>query len=351
MSDDGERSDSQTVNRLRAVANERFGVDYRALAAFRIALGIALLVDLGLRARNLTTFYTDTGALPRSVLAETYPIGARVSLHAVSGDPRAIAALFALAGVAAAVLAVGYRTRLAVAASLVCLASLQARNPFVLNAGDVLVLHLLGVGLLCPLGARWSVDAVRGAEGVTNHDSDNGDRFVGPASVLLLAVAIVVYVSNAIVKFRGTAWTSGEAVERVFRLTYLHGPLGGLVPEAHGCLDVLVTEGVPDRGVSARVGCWPPAVRSARSVGRRGARRGPGCDATPAGCRSTTTDSGEVRLDDRSRRAGWSPSRAGWSPSRAGCRRGPARGAPLLERDGARYRRDPGTGRHGERSH
>ena len=51
------------------------------------------------------------------------------------------------------------------------------------------------------------------------------------AVVLLLTLVVVVYLSNAVVKLRGTAWPAGEAVGRVFRLTYLHGPLGGLVPE------------------------------------------------------------------------------------------------------------------------
>ncbi|MFD1569444.1 HTTM domain-containing protein [Halorubrum laminariae] len=233
MSDGG---DASTIDRLRAATAERLGVDRRALAAFRFALGTLLLVDLGLRARNLTAFYTDAGVLPRSALAEAYPLAARVSLHAVSGEEWALALLFVLAGVAAAALAVGYRTRIAAAASLALLISLQARNPFVLNGGDLLLSHLLGIGVLCPLGARWSVDAVRaravgGRAGGAGADVAARDRFFGPASALLLAVPIVVYVSNAVVKLRGGAWTSGEAVGRVFRLTYLHGPLGGLVPE------------------------------------------------------------------------------------------------------------------------
>ncbi|WP_049983152.1 HTTM domain-containing protein [Halorubrum sp. BV1] len=237
MSDDG-RNGSAT-DRLRTAFGDRLGVDRRALAAFRIGLGIVLLVDLGLRARNLTAFYTDAGVLPRAALAEAYPLAARVSLHALVGDPLAVAALFALAGVAATALAVGHRTGLATAASLALLLSLQARNPLVLNAGDLLVSHLLAVGLLCPLGSRWSVDAVRrdgDAIGAADRSDDGGEWFVGPASALLLAVTIVVYASNALVKLRGTAWTTGEAVGRVFRLTYLHGPLGGLVPEVSGLL-------------------------------------------------------------------------------------------------------------------
>ncbi|TKX75302.1 HTTM domain-containing protein [Halorubrum sp. GN11_10-6_MGM] len=226
-------SGAGAVPRLRAALRRRFGVDARAFAAFRIALGAVLLVDLALRARNLGAFYTDAGVLPRAALAGAYPLGARLSIHAVSGEAWAVSLLFLVAAAAAAALAVGHRTRAATAVSLVLLASLQARNPFVLNAGDTLLLQLLGAGLLCPLGARWSLDAVRRRETEAPEPTAVGasGRVAGPAAALPLALVVVVYVSNAVVKLRGTAWPAGEAVERVFRLTYLHGPFGGVVPE------------------------------------------------------------------------------------------------------------------------
>ena len=232
----GGGSAAASPSRLRAALRRRLGIDPRALAAFRIALGAVLLVDLALRARNLTAFYTDAGVLPRPLLAESYPL-ARHSLHALSGEAWAVALLFLLAGAAALALALGHRTRVAAAVSLVLLASLQARNPFVLNAGDTLLWQLLGAGLLCPLGARWSVDAVRGRGGAPSARSQpETDRFAGPRSALLLTVVLAVYVSNAVVKLRGEAWPAGEAVETVFRLTYLHGPLGGLPPESPALL-------------------------------------------------------------------------------------------------------------------
>lgn len=230
---DGVDSDAEVPRRLRAALRRRVGIDARAFAAFRTALGAVLFLDLALRARTLTAFYTDAGVLPRATLAHAYPLGARLSLHAVSGEAWAIALLFLVAAAAAAALAAGYRTRVATAAALVLTASLQARNPLVLNAGDALLVYLLGAGLFCPLGARWSVDAVRrrgGATGVAKEESAV-DRVAGPPTALLLSVVVAVYVSNAVVKLRGTAWPSGEAVGLVFRLTYLHGPLGGFVPE------------------------------------------------------------------------------------------------------------------------
>ncbi|WP_394348616.1 HTTM domain-containing protein [Halorubrum depositum] len=234
----GESIDRTALRRrLRAAIRARVGIDPRALAAFRVAVGVVLLVDLALRARNLTTFYTDAGVLPRSALAEASPLAARLSLHALSGATWAVSALFLVAGAAAVALAVGHRTRVAAVISLLLLASLQARNPFVLNAGDKLLVHLLAAGIFCPLGVRWSVDAARGSASLGRPlQTARGDRFAGPASALLLTLVVVVYVVNAIEKLRGTAWTGGEAVEQVFRLTYLHGPLGGLLPESPALL-------------------------------------------------------------------------------------------------------------------
>jgi hypothetical protein len=215
---------------LGAALERRFAVDERALAALRVALGGLLLLDLALRARDLRAFYTDAGVLPRSVLAAEYPTFARLSLHAVSGEPWVQALLFGLAGALAVALLVGYRTRLATAGSLVLLVSLHLRNPLLLNAGDSLLRRLLFWSLFLPLGRRWSVDAARddpsGAGG--------GDRrVVGLATAALLVQAVLPYAVNAVFKLRGRAWPGGRALERVFaldQLTVLLGDVLGAFP-------------------------------------------------------------------------------------------------------------------------
>ena len=222
---------TRSRDRVRDAITARLGVDARALAAFRIALGVVLIVDLTLRSRDLTAFYTDSGVLPRSTLTELYPAFARFSLHAMSGEAWVATLLFAFAGVAAAALAVGYRTRLATVLSLALLLSLQARNPLVLNAGDTLLWQLLALGLLCPLGDRWSVDAVRRASSTTGPSRLTGGRLTGAVPALLLTFVVVLYLSNGLVKLRGTTWTEGTAVEQVFRLDYLYGPFGHVFGE------------------------------------------------------------------------------------------------------------------------
>jgi hypothetical protein len=96
-----------TVSGLRRFLRRRFAVDRRSLAAFRIALGLVLLVDIARRARDSTAFYTDAGVLPRELLGTVAPGYEAVSLHALSGGLWLQSLLFALAAAAALALLVG----------------------------------------------------------------------------------------------------------------------------------------------------------------------------------------------------------------------------------------------------
>ena len=69
-------------------ARRRLGVDTRALAAFRVAVGCILSANLAYRARRLRAFHTDAGAVPRSLAAAIYPTLSSLSLHGLSGGAR-----------------------------------------------------------------------------------------------------------------------------------------------------------------------------------------------------------------------------------------------------------------------
>lgn len=212
----------------------RFGIDARALAAFRIAIGLLVLSDLLFRAREVSTFYTDAGVLPRAAHAEAFPVLARLSLHTITGSTAGQASLFAVAGGVALAVTVGYRTRLATAGTVFLHGSLYARNPHVLNGGDVLLVLALFLGVFLPLGARWSVDAVRSARGPGAGRAAHGDRVVGLATATLLLQPVVVYAANGLFKLRSEAWTSGQAVRYALELeqySILLGPSLTAVPD------------------------------------------------------------------------------------------------------------------------
>jgi hypothetical protein len=218
---------------VRSALADRFGVDRRALAAFRVALAAVVLIDLALRLPDVRAFYTDAGVLSRALLLETSPTLGRLTIHTLFGGVWWQLVLFAMTGVAALALAAGYRTRLATAATLVLLVSLQLRNPVLLNAGDSLLRRLLLWSLLLPVGARWSVDARRrGAPRNAARDGDacsTSDRLLSVAGVGLLVQVLAVYVVNALLKARGSAWHEGVAGRFAFGMDALTVLLGDVV--------------------------------------------------------------------------------------------------------------------------
>lgn len=218
---------ANAVDRCELAISRRFEVDTRALATFRIALGLLLLVDLVSRSRNIEAFYTDSGVLPRAALFADY--SNVYSLHAVSGEARAIWLLFVVAAVFAIALTVGYRTRLVTVCSWLLLASLHLRNPMVLNGGDTLLRILLFWAMFLPLGERWAIDVPR--------TSRNRSTVSNVATMALLCQVVVMYVSNAIHKTRGEMWLNGEAIVYVFSLDYQFTfLLGNVLAEYHDLL-------------------------------------------------------------------------------------------------------------------
>ncbi|WP_224332204.1 HTTM domain-containing protein [Haloprofundus halobius] len=197
--------------RLSTALAARFGVDTRALATFRISLGLLLVTDLLLRARHLEAFYTDSGVFPRTLLYDRYPTLSQLSFHTLSGDAWFQVLLFHLAGLCALSLLLGYRTRTAALLSVVLLVSLHGRNPDVLNGGDSMLRRLLFWSLFLPLSERWSLDARR-------RPGAPRERVAGLASAALLIQAVLVYAVNAVFKLRGDLWLDGEAVRYILSL-------------------------------------------------------------------------------------------------------------------------------------
>lgn len=185
-----------------------FAVDTRTLAAFRIALGSVILVDLSWRLLDLRAFHTDAGVLPREVMLSLEPEWYWLLLpHSWGGSVTYQATLFVVAAAFAVALVLGYRTRAATAACLLLTLSLHGRNPLVLNAGDQLLVHLLFWSLFLPLGERWSYDA--------RFVDEPREEVVGLASAALLLQVFVVYLQNAVWKLRGDVWLQGDALAMV----------------------------------------------------------------------------------------------------------------------------------------
>src|SRR5262245_27571930 len=181
-----------------------FGVDVRSLAVLRISLGLILLFDLATRARLLTTNYTDAGVHPRAITDSYTAAGGLPSLHMLIGSTRAEAALFAVAAVAAAMLLVGWQTRLATLVSWLLLTSLHQRNQMVLDGGDHLLRFLLFWSIFLPLGAWAALDARR-------RGPPHRALVVSPASAALLLQVAGMFLLTGLLK-TGPEWSDGTAI-------------------------------------------------------------------------------------------------------------------------------------------
>ena len=195
-----------------------FTLDLRSLGAFRILLAAYLLYDLAGRASIFPLFFSTAGWIPPSeeIFGTTpwFPFGL---LHQLTGDG-AMAALFAVAGLAYLALGLGFFTPVAHALSTVCLILIHSKV-WALNHGGHMALRLLVLWtLFLPLGAFYSLDArARGTPTNTVFRS----RLILPLMLQLAAI----YLFNALSKFSGD-WTSGNFSLMVLKVSCITTPLG-----------------------------------------------------------------------------------------------------------------------------
>jgi hypothetical protein len=209
------------VRRSTYVDPGAFGIDTRALAAFRVLAGLLIVADILLRSRNFGFFYTEEGVVPQSLAMEATADNA-FSVYYLTTDPIAIAGLFALTVVVALQLIVGYKTRVATLLAFLLVVSLDHHNPLVTSYADTLFRLLLFWAIFLPLGERWSVDALHA-------DSRPKERVTSLASAAILAQIVYMYVVNGYHKRESELWTGGEATPLILGLDNTTFLLGDLV--------------------------------------------------------------------------------------------------------------------------
>ena len=202
-----------------------FGIDVRSLAAFRIAVGVILLVDLAIRLGDLEAMYTDAGLMPLEIVRELYKDSLRMSLHWLNGSAEYQLLLFAIQGVAAFALLVGWKTRLATILSWVMLVSLHSRAPAVINGGDSFLRLLLFWAMFVPWGSCWSLDARRRA---AKSQPPRGLALSMGTTTILMQVCLM-YFMTALYKMVSPAWLDGTAVHDALAYVSYQRPLGATV--------------------------------------------------------------------------------------------------------------------------
>ena len=204
--------------RLRRI----FEIDLRALAAFRVGIGVLLLADVYLRFRTLTVYHTDAGVLPRDAMLESSRT-AILSVYMLNGGAPFAALLLSVTALCALMLIVGYKTRLVTFLCWLLLMSVQRRNIMVLNSGDLLFCLLYFWSMFLPLGAVASVDSLGKKSAATTPPPR---AVCSAATVAILVQMIYVYVVSAVLKNHPVWRTDGTAVYyalHVDRLVSLNG--------------------------------------------------------------------------------------------------------------------------------
>lgn len=197
--------------------------DPRALAVGRIVLAVVLLIDLGNRLSVLRDLYTNAGLLPNHTLLWRLQDRGAFSLFFTASTSFEAAVGFVVCGAAYLFLLIGFRTRLAQVASLLCVVSLHART--FQNGGDLVLGQLALWTAFLPTGRRYSVDSLlarlrarpeRSLDELADRQAFEADR----RPVQSLAVGAVlfqlafIYALNALQK-DGPTWRAGTAVHYV----------------------------------------------------------------------------------------------------------------------------------------
>jgi hypothetical protein len=197
-----------------------FAIDSRSLAAFRICLGVVLLVDIMIRGADIQFFYSDLGVLPREALPRLFLLSDwHWSVHLLTGSVAGQTVLFVFAALCALAMILGYRTRLAVLFSWILLASLHARNPMLQYGGDHLLRLLLFWSVFLPLGSHWSFDRLRGVV-----DQGGPRSHLSAASAAILIQMFWLYFISSLFK-RNEVWQSGEGMSLALSSDLFSRPL------------------------------------------------------------------------------------------------------------------------------
>ena len=205
---------------VKSRLREIFSLDVRSLALLRMSLALVLLADLGARSVDLYAHYTDAGVLPRiNAITEQFSF---LSLHFLGGSFFTQSVLFAIAGLCAIGLLLGYRTRLMTVCSWMLLISLHSRNPMLVDGGDVLLRLLLFWSMFLPLGAAYSLDGVL----KTTAPYRLPVRIFSVASIALLLQVCFVYWFTVALKHDPVWRTEGTGVYYALHLDSFVTPIG-----------------------------------------------------------------------------------------------------------------------------
>jgi hypothetical protein len=190
-----------------------FSLDVRSIALFRALLGALILADLAYRVLDLRAFYTDAGIYPRSLGGDAW-----FSLHALSGQLGWQVVLVAAEAASAVCVVLGYRTRAALVGCWLLAASINRRDPWILQLSDVVLVLWIVYALLLPCAERFTVDLARW--------NPARYRVRSVATVLVTLQIVAIYEIAALYKAGTETWRHGALLIEALRIDPVATDLG-----------------------------------------------------------------------------------------------------------------------------
>jgi hypothetical protein len=186
---------------------------------FRIAFGLLVVYYLAFNVGlNLERYYSDLGILPYADYRSTD--ASKISLLAIGPSQVLLHAVWIGALVSSVLFTLGCATRVTAALTYVGLASFYNRNPWLMNAGDHLVVTLTFLCIVAPVGLRYSVDSWfrRYRAKLRGLPAEPPRAAMFGLGIMRLLVCFV-YLSSFVHKMSNSSWRKGEAVTRILDST------------------------------------------------------------------------------------------------------------------------------------
>lgn len=201
-------------------------LDTRSLAAYRVGLGLLLLVDALLRTRDFSLMFAADGIFPVAALQRFNGDASVWSLAFLIDATWWSGVVLAAEGITGLLLVAGLWLPGTTVAAWIILVSVLRRTAPATNAGDSWLACQLFWSMFLPLGACWSLDARR------RSNSWAADSAVRPTSVCSIASAALVLQVAAVYGGAGlskwnASWLSGDALARALSV-HDHGTTLGM---------------------------------------------------------------------------------------------------------------------------
>jgi hypothetical protein len=223
------------------------------IAVVRIVFGFVATLWTLSQAPTLLTFYGTDGVVPA---VPDLGVGDWTLLNVSTSAP-VVVGLWVATLLGAVGVMIGFRTRLATIMLFVGVVSFARRDPYILNAGDMLLRTLAFYLIFSPAGEALSLDRWRRAR-----DEFWDFPLRAPWALRLIQIQLsVVYLSTVWEKLQGGRWRDGTAVSYALRIGDVRRfPTPGFLADSV-VLSELMTFGTLLLEVSLAVFVWNRTLR------------------------------------------------------------------------------------------